>query len=97
MTGKANNGPAERLTGKQRVLRGLKYFAGTFAAVFALCALLVALPPEGDWGWGIVAGLVRGLPTAVLAGGMVVLFPVRRLWHGVCAVVAAVLAAGWMM
>ena len=87
----------ERLTGKQRVLRGLKYFAVTFAVEFVFWMLLILCSEKGAsgwWRWGIYGWLVRGLPTAVLAGVMVMLFPERRLWHGIFAVVVAVLATG---
>lgn len=94
---KDNARSAERLTGKQRVLRGLKYSAIALAVDFVFWMLLYLCLAKGEpegWQWGLVSWLVHGLPTAVLAGGIVMLFPVRRLWQGIFAVVVAVLATG---
>ena len=91
---------AERLTGKQRVLRGLKYFLWVFVAMFVLGMLLMLCSEKGApgwWRWGIVFGLVRGLPTAVLAGVIVMAFPRRRLWHGIFAIAVALVACGLFM
>ena len=90
----------ERLTGKQRALRGLKYAAIALAVDFVFWMLLYVCLAKGEpegWQWGIVLWLVKGLPTAVLAGGIVMLLPVRRLWQGIFAVVVAVLATGVLM
>lgn len=86
---------AERLSGKQRVLRGLKYFLGVFAVVFVLAAASVTVVPERDvWSWRAAFGAVSALPASVLAGLIVMVFPERRLWHGIFAVVVALVASG---
>ena len=92
---------AERLTGRERGRRGAKYFGGTFAAVFAVCLVLV-LGASGwkadGWGWGVVSGLVRGLPAGLVAGLVVMAFPRRRRWQGVLAVAVALVAScGWLV
>ena len=85
----------ERLTGKQRALRGLKYFLGVFAVVFVLAAASVTVVPERDvWSWRAAFGAVSALPASVLAGLIVMAFPRRRLWHGIFAVVVALVASG---
>ena len=85
----------ERLTGKQRALRGLKYFLGVFAVVFVLAAASVTVAPERDvWSWRAAFAAVCEGPAAVLAGVVVMAFPTRRLWHGIFAVVVAILASG---
>lgn len=83
--------PEERLTGKQRALRGLKYFLGVFAVVFVLFTLAVDSPPEVRAGVKIVAGLLCAFQPALLAGVVVALFSRRRLWQGFLAVGIAVL------
>jgi hypothetical protein len=86
---------AERLTGKQRVLRGLKYFLGMFAVLFVLLAASVTIAPERDvWSWRAAFAAVCAGPAAVLAGVVVMAFPTRRLWHGVFAVAVALVASG---
>jgi hypothetical protein len=85
----------ERLTGKQRALRGLKYSLGVFAVVFVLAAASVTVVPERDvWSWRAAFGAVSALPASVLAGLVVMAFPRRRLWHGIFAVVVALVACG---
>ena len=89
---------AERLTGKQRALRGLKYFLGVFAVLFVLLASSVTIAPERDvWSWRAAFGAVSALPAAVLAGLVVMAFPTRRLWHGVFAVAVALVASGLLL
>ncbi len=97
--GNMNSGrAAERLTGKQRVLRGLKYFLWIFAVVFVLVASSATIMPERDV-WSVRASLaaVSAVPAAVLAGLIVMAFPRRRLWHGIFAVVVALVASGLLM
>ena len=90
--------PAERLTGKQRVLRGLKYCLGVFAVVFVLAAASVTVVPERDvWSWRAAFAAVCGAPAAVLAGLIVMAFPRRRLWHGIFAIAVALVACGLFM
>ncbi len=61
--------PEERLTGKQRMLRGLKYSLGVFAVVSVLAAASVTVAPERDvWSWRAAFAAVCGAPAAVLAG-----------------------------
>ena len=85
----------ERLTGKERVLRGLKYFLGVFAVLFVLVASSATIVPERDvWSWRAAFAAVCGGPAALLAGLIVMAFPTRRLWHGIFAVVVAILASG---
>jgi hypothetical protein len=89
---------AERLTGKQRVLRGLKYFLGMFAVVFVLVASSATIMPERDiWSVRAAVAAVSAVPAAVLAGLIVMAFPRRRLWHGIFAVVVALVACGLFM
>ena len=89
---------AERLTGKERVLRGLKYFLGMFAVVFVLVASSVTIMPERDvWSFRASLAAVCAVPAAVLAGLIVMAFPRRRLWHGIFAVVVALVACGLFM
>lgn len=83
--------PEERLTGKQRILRGLKYFLGVFTVVFVEVTLHAALAPERNI-WSFAAACAAA--TAGLAGLMVMAFPRRHLWHGVFAVVTAMVACG---
>ena len=98
---KADGNPAERLTGRERFLRGAKYFWGTFATVFAVCLVLVlgAAGWKADgWGGGVVAGLVRGVPAGLVAGLVVMAFPRRRRWQGALAVAVALVASfGWLV
>ena len=90
--------PEERLTGKQRMLRGLKYSLGVFAVVFVLAAASVTVAPERDvWSWRAAFGAVCGAPAAVLAGVIVMAFPRRRLWHGIFAIAVALVACGLFM
>jgi len=87
--------------GGERFWRGVKYFGGTFAVVFAVCLVLVmgAAGWKADgWGWGVVAGLVRGVPAGLVAGLVVMVFPRRRRWQGVLAVAVALVASfGWLV
>lgn len=90
--------PEEHLTGKQRALRGLKFFLGVFAVVFVLAAASVTIAPERDvWSWRAAFGAVSALPAAVLAGLIVMAFPRRRLWHGIFAIAVALVACGLFM
>lgn len=89
---------AERLTGKERVLRGLKYFLGMFAVVFVLVAASATILPERDvWSFRASLAAMCAVPAAVLAGLIVMAFPRRRLWHGIFAVVVALVACGLFM
>ena len=84
-----------RLTGKERALRGLKYFLGVFVVLFVLVAASATIVPERDvWSWRAAFVAVCGAPAAVLAGLIVMAFPTRRLWHGVFAVAVALVASG---
>lgn len=88
----------ERLTGKQRALRGLKYFLGMFAVLFVPLAASVTIAPERDvWSWRAAFAAVCAGPAAVLAGLIVMAFPTRRLWHGVFAVAVALVASGLLL
>ena len=97
---KADGNPAARLTGRERFLRGVKYCLGTFAAVFAVCLVLVMGGTEWDptaWVWGVLAGLDEGVPAGLVAGLVVMAFPRRRRWQGVLAVAVALVASfGWL-
>ena len=84
---------AERVTGKERLLRGGKYFVGVFAATFVTIVLLLGLHEPSAWGWGIVGGLCRGLPAGLISGLAVMAFPRGRLWQGVLAVVVGMVAS----
>ncbi len=91
---KAGEGNPERLTGKQRLFRGLKYFALTFVVVFVFVTLAVDyVHPEVSGELKIFAGLLCAFHPALLAGVIVAAFPRRRLWHGLLAVGVAVLVA----
>ena len=90
----ADGKPVERLTGKQRLLRGMKYFALTFAVVFVLVTLAVDHGhPEAHGGLKIFAGLLCAFQPALLASVIVALFSRRCLWHGFLAVGVALLVA----
>jgi hypothetical protein len=73
---------------------------GTFAAVFAVCLVLVMGGTEWDqtaWVWGVLAGLDEGVPAGLVAGLVVMAFPRRRRWQGVLAVAVALVASfGWL-
>lgn len=84
MDEKENKVTAERLTGKQRCWRGLKYFLWVFAAIFVLVTAF----------WWCTAGINRlfwetncmfwgiySLPAAVLTGLAVLALGRRRRWH----------------
>lgn len=91
---KTGEGNPERLTGKQRLLRGLKYFALTFAVVFVFVTLAVDYGhPEGSGGLKIFADLLCAFQPALLAGVIVAAFLRRRLWHGFLVVGVALLVA----
>jgi hypothetical protein len=89
--GRENKVTAERLTGRERLLRGLGYFLVVFAVVFVFVTLSVDFHPEVTAGGIVAAGLLCAFFPAALAGGMMSLFSTRRRWHGFWAVGAAVL------
>ena len=95
---------AERLTGKQRVLRGLKYWVGVMGAMYVpvlVCWLLTAGPQERQMRWHSLDPWGRLCSTAgALAGLGILLCPRRRRWHRAAAgivVVAAGVAAGMLL
>jgi hypothetical protein len=77
---------AERLTGKQRVLRGLKYFFWVFGAAF-VPNMVFWLCTAGAWAienfWGRMAAMaaICCLTFALLAGLVVMAFGRVRRWH----------------
>ena len=86
---------AERLTGKERLLRGGKVFLWTFVVVVVLFTLSADVVPERDvLAWRVAWGGMVGATVALVAGLVVMAFPVRRWWHWVFAVVVGVLALG---
>lgn len=94
MDGKENKVTAERLTGKQRYLRGGKVFMWTFVAVGVLFALNADVVPDRDtWGWRAAFGCTLGAWVALVAGLVVAAFPVHRWWHWIFAVGVGALAA----
>jgi len=93
---------AERLTGKERLLRGGKVFWWMFNIVSvltmsALCRALVRTDPDLDkiwtlWGSCLAAALLNGLFVGGLSGLIVMAFSWRQRWHGVLAVGIALVA-----
>ena len=79
------------LTGKQRVLRGLRYFCAVFALVFVIGALRLS-SKENPYLLPCLAVLgIFCFPPALVTGLGVMAFRQRRRWHwAVMALVAAV-------
>lgn len=81
---------AEHLTGKQRALRGVRYFCAVFAVVFVIGALRLS---SKDNPYLLPCLAVLGIfcfPPALVAGLGVMAFRQRRRWHwAVMALVAA--------
>lgn len=100
----AGEGGRGMLTGKERCLRGVRYFAGVFAAEFVpvfLSWLWTAGPHERHvLGESLGVWSVLCLPAAVLMGLVSMLFRRRRRWHRVAAeivAVAAIVTWGWLI
>ena len=100
MDGKENKVTAERLTGKQRCLRGVRCFLWTFAIAFG--AFMVVLdwttprpgtePGRDMWTGGAIVGLMASGCVASVAGLIMMAFPVCRWWHWIFALLVPVLA-----
>ena len=90
---KAGDCGREKLTAKARYLRGLRYFAWVFVVFFALNMLAFDFAPGASVGEIIALVLLGASLPAAVAGGIVVLFSRRRLWHGLLAVGVALLVA----
>ena len=95
---------AERLTGKERVLRGVKYWVGVMGVMYVpilVCWLLTAGPQERQMPFHSLDPWGRLCSAAgALAGLGILLCPRRRRWHRVAAgivVVAAGVAAGMLL
>ena len=97
MDGKENKVAGERLTGKERCLRGGKVFLWTFVVSVVLFVLFTmnaeVVPERKVWAWRAAFGVVFGAMAALVAGLVVMAFPVRRWWHWIFAVAVGVLAA----
>lgn len=90
---KAGDCGRKKLTAKARYLRGLRYFAWVIVVFFALNMLALDFAPGASVGEIIALVLLGASFPAAVAGGIVVLFSRRRLWHGLLAVGVAVLVA----
>ena len=87
MNGRADNAVAGRLTGKQRCLRGARYFLAVFVAGVAFMSLKWHFKPWLAEHFRMLC--LFCLPPALAVGFIVSLMRQRRRWHWVAMIFIA--------
>jgi len=92
---RADGKSAERLTGRERFRRGVRYFLAVFLAIFVPITVFLGCTTLGGWPDEYVGvWAIYSLPAAVLTSWAVWAFGRRRHWHRFAAGVVVMAAVG---